>query len=116
MVSLGTLTFTKSVMLTIRQRDFHSKILQMPMVECAGKYSYPDDIKLELFRHVYGSLSRWHDDVFFYLCMEPETLWEPVFGHDYRDNDAFEAAMKAAYFDKISRLAPLSPTAMPIAS
>ena len=101
MVSLGTLTFTKSVMKTIRQRALTSKILQMPMTQSAGKFSYPTDIKLKLFRQVYGALGDWHDPVFFYLCMEPQALWEPVFGFDYADNDAFEAAMKNAYFAKI---------------
>ena len=101
LVSMGTLTFTKSVMKTIRKRELTSKILQMPMQQSAGKFSYPADIKLELFKQVYGALSPWHDQVFFYLCMEPQALWEPVFGFDYTNNEAFEAAMKNAYFAKI---------------
>ena len=103
LVSLGTLTYTKAVMKTIRRRDFASKILQMPMQQSAGKYSYPEAVKLDLFRRVYRSLSAWHGRVFFYLCMEPATLWEPVFGFDYADNQHFESAMKAAYFAKINR-------------
>ncbi|NKB76803.1 MAG: hypothetical protein GKR96_07065 [Gammaproteobacteria bacterium] len=103
LVSMGTLTYTKSVMKTIRQRDLTSKILQMPMDEIAGKYSYPLDIKLAMFKQVYGSLKHWHSDVFFYLCMEAQSLWEPVFGYDYDDNLTFESAMKSAYLSKINR-------------
>ena len=104
MVSLGTLTFTRSVMKTIRRRPLASKILQMPMVETAGKYSYPSAVKTELFRHVYEALSPWHDRVFFYLCMEPQALWEPVFGHAFADNEAFERAMKQSYITKVRAL------------
>jgi spore photoproduct lyase len=104
MVSMGTLTFTKSVMKTIRQRDLTSKILQMPMEQVAGKFSYPAEIKLQLFKHVYSELSSWHRKVFFYLCMEPQDFWNPVFGFDYENNDAFEAAMKSAYFSKINNI------------
>ena len=102
LVSMGTLTFTKSVMKTIQQRPLTSKILQMPMQQSAGKFSYPTDIKLDLFKQVYDSLSAWHNKVFFYLCMEPQELWQPVFGFDYANNAAFETAMKNAYFDKIN--------------
>ncbi len=104
LVSLGTLTFIKPVMKRIRERDFRSKILQMPLVETAGKWSYPEAVKLDLFRHAYAGLTPWHEEVFFYLCMEPATLWPRVFGFDYPDNAAFEAAMKAHYMEKIEAL------------
>ena len=104
LVSLGTLTFTKSVMKTIRNRPLTSKILQMPMEEIAGKYSYPLDTKVDLFSQVYQSLQGWHDHVFFYLCMEAQQLWKPVFGFEYDSNLELEAAMKAAYFGKINAL------------
>jgi spore photoproduct lyase len=103
LISMGTLTFTKSVMKTIRNRDLTSKILQMPMEASAGKLSYPVDVKEKIFSHVYNSMPAWHDKVFFYLCMEPQSLWQPVFGFDYNDNIEFENAMKSAYFDKIQR-------------
>ena len=104
LVSMGTLTYTKSVMKTIRKRPLTSKILQMPLQEIAGKYSYPLEIKLELFRQVYGHLARWHEAVFFYLCMEAQALWKPVFGFDYASNQELESAMKTAYFTKINQV------------
>jgi len=105
LISMGTLTYTKDVMRTIRKRDFKSKILQMPFEKVAGKFAYPDAIKIEMFQGLYKALSRWHEKVFFYLCMEPAALWQPVFGvPDYADNAAFEAAMKRAYTEKINQL------------
>jgi len=105
LVSMGSLTYTKDVMRTIRQRDFKSKILQMPFQQVAGKYAYPNEIKIELFKGLYQALHPWQEKVFFYLCMEPAELWQPVFGEaPYIDNAAFERAMKAAYRRKISML------------
>jgi len=104
LVSLGTLTFIKPVIKQIREREFRSKILQMPLVETAGKWSYPERIKLEMFQHASTSLAPWRDKVFFYLCMEPAALWAPVFGYDYPHNAAFEAAMKSHYMAKIDAL------------
>lgn len=72
------------------------------MVDAAGKKSYPDDIKLEMFSHLYNCFDQsWKREVFFYLCMENAELWEPVFGFKYASNDEFEGAMKAAYMGKI---------------
>lgn len=104
LVSLGTLTFTRSVMKTIRNRPFTSKILQMPMEEIAGKFSYPLESKIEMFKTVYEALEPWHQQVFFYLCMEAQSLWRPVFGHEYETNVELESAMKSAYFEKIEGL------------
>ncbi len=104
MISLGTLTFIKPVLKKIRERHFSSKILKMPMVEAAGKVSYPTETKLELFSHAYNSFSpRWQDEVFFYLCMENHTMWQPVFGYHYQNNAEFEQAMKTSYLHTIEQ-------------
>ncbi|MCP4129251.1 MAG: DNA photolyase, partial [Gammaproteobacteria bacterium] len=104
MVSLGTLTFIKPVLKKIRERHFNSKILKMPMVEAAGKVSYPAETKLELFSHAYNSFSpQWHAQVFFYLCMEGHEMWQPVFGYHYRSNAEFEQEMKASYLHTIEQ-------------
>lgn len=101
LVSLGTLTFTKSVIRRIRNSGFKTRILQMPLVESDGKLSYPDEIKREMFSLAYRSLASWHQRVFFYLCMENQRLWRPVLGFEYPSNQALEEAMKASYLDKI---------------
>ncbi|WP_338063169.1 hypothetical protein [endosymbiont of Riftia pachyptila] len=103
-MSLGTLTYIKSVLKKLRGREgLRSQILKMPMVEAAGKLSYPDAIKIEMFSHAYTGLTPWHDQVFFYLCMESPTLWQPVFGFEYADNGALEQAMKQSYLAKIEQ-------------
>jgi len=101
MISLGTLTFIKPVIRKMRERKVKSRILEMPLEDAEGKLSYPLDIKREMFRFAYKSLSLWHDRVFFYMCMEDISLWKDVFGYEYPDNDAFELAMIQQYEEKI---------------
>lgn len=102
LVSLGTLTFIKPVIKQLRQRKMKSKILQMPFEDAAGKTSYPIELKRQFFKRVYDEFTPWHDKVFFYLCMEDPSLWPHVFGFDYKDNDAFETAMKTHYMAKVN--------------
>ncbi len=104
LVSLGTLTFIKPVIKQIRKRAFHTKILQIPMVDASGKKSYPLSIKKELFKFAYDSLASWHKKVYFYLCMEDHSLWKDVFGYEYPTNEAFELDMKLHYIHKIEKL------------
>lgn len=101
LVSLGTLTFIKPVIKKLRSRDFKSKILQMPLVDASGKQSYPLSIKEEMFKGVYEAFEPWHDKVYFYMCMEDESLWTKVFGYEYAHNDEMENAMINSYLKKI---------------
>jgi spore photoproduct lyase len=104
MISFGTLTFIKPVIKQLRDRNFKSKILQMPLVDANAKQSYPLETKQEMFKHAYDSFSPWHDKVFFYLCMEEHSLWRSVFGYEYASNNHFEEAMLKAYKDKLSTI------------
>ncbi|MGM0623618.1 MAG: radical SAM protein [Campylobacterota bacterium] len=104
MVSLGTLTFIKPVIKKIRQRDFNTKILQMPFEDANAKLSYPKEIKLEMFQTLYNALQPWHEKVFFYLCMEDHSLWKEVFNKEYSTNESFELDMKLHYRSKIAQL------------
>ncbi|MFA5468815.1 MAG: spore photoproduct lyase family protein [Sphaerochaetaceae bacterium] len=106
MVSLGTLTFTKEVLKQLRASDVPSRILQMQLSETFGKYSYPFELKKELFSytyHLFPPLWRDSQEVFFYLCMEDPLLWQPVLGHAYHDNATFEAAMRRHYLTKVQQ-------------
>ena len=103
LVSMGTLTFIKPVIKKLRERNFKSKILQMPMDDAGGKQSYPIETKREMFRHAYESFKPWHESVFFYLCMEDHSLWKETFGYQYESNACFEEAMLKAYAEKIRR-------------
>ncbi len=103
LISLGTLTYIKSVMREIRKKAIPSQILKMPLVDADGKLSYPDDIKLSMFKSVYNSFpDSWKEQVFYYLCMENQRFWKPVFGFEYASNDEFETAMKSSYLTKIN--------------
>jgi spore photoproduct lyase len=101
LVSLGTLTFIRPVIRRIRQRGGPTQVLKMPLIETAGKWSYPHEIKRELFLLAAEALADWRGKVFMYLCMEDPALWREVLGYDYPDNRAFESAMKAAYLEKM---------------
>jgi len=101
LVSLGTLTFIKPVIKKIRSREFKSKILQIPMVDASGKFSYPLKTKKKMFKFAYESLKPWHKHVYFYMCMEDKSLWREVFGYEYPTNESFEMDMKFSYIKKI---------------
>lgn len=90
-VSMGSMTFIRPVMREIRRLGGESKVLQMPMVpDPLGKLTYPDEIKIELYRCVHQTLRPWWDKVFFYLCMEPQPIWQAVLGRSYSSNEEFE--------------------------
>lgn len=91
-LSFGSLTFIKPVVKAIRRRAWESKILQADLVPTAkGKLSYPEELKKELFSHLYGLFEPWHGKVFMYLCMEEARYWTSTFGRVYASNEEFEA-------------------------
>lgn len=101
LISFGTLTFIKPVIKQLREREFRTKITQIPHVNASGKTSYPDSTKVEMFKSAYESFKPWHKDVFFYLCMEEHQIWEKTFGYQYSTNNDFERAMLSAYAKKL---------------
>ncbi|UCN00562.1 hypothetical protein LCX93_01210 [Sulfurimonas sp. SWIR-19] len=113
LVSFGTLTFIKPVIKQLREREFRSKITQIPHEDASGKTSYPDATKVEMFKHAYESFAPWHpkgtscgatkERVFFYLCMEEHHMWAKTFGYQYSTNNDFERAMLGAYCKKLGQ-------------
>lgn len=101
LVSFGTLTFIKPVIKQLREREFRSKITQMPFEDASGKSSYPWEIKVTMFQNAYQAFAPWHKKVFFYLCMEEHAMWKEAFGYQYATNNDFERAMIAAYTQKM---------------
>ncbi len=100
-ISFGALTFPKPIIKKIRSYGIQSRILQMPMQpNPEGKMSYPDDIKKALFRFGFQSFKRWHEQVFFYLCMEEKKFWLDTFGRAYDSNEEFENALNEAIWMK----------------
>lgn len=101
MFSLGTLTFTKAVLRTLRTGAYETRVTDMDLTLSAGKYTYPLEVKQEMFSFAYNEFpSSWKQgSPFFYLCMEDPSLWEPTFGFSYENDAAFERAMKQSYQD-----------------
>ena len=93
MISMGTLTFIKPAIKQLRMSGLKSKVLQIPMFDAVGKSSYTKEIKEEIFSYVWNEFSSWHDEVFFYLCMEESSIWDSVFGWHYADNKDFESKL-----------------------
>jgi len=103
LISMGTLTFIKPVIKKLRQRELKTKILQMPFESINGKQSYSLEAKREMFKHCYNSFKSWHKDVYFYMCMEDQSLWKDIFGYEYCSNNQFEDFMLNSYMDKITK-------------
>jgi spore photoproduct lyase len=90
-VSFGSITLIKPVIQKIRVLGNPTKTLQMPLVsDPHGKMTYPDDIKIKRFRQMREAFTPWSEKVFFYLCMEKESIWESSFGYVYENNEIFE--------------------------
>ena len=105
MVGMGSLTFTKQNLRTLRESGRPTRVTQIPLTPIAGKYSYSNEIKKEMFSYVYSLFPQeWKDKVFFYLCMEDKALWKPCLGREYQSNADFEQDMKTRYLAKIKSI------------
>ncbi len=101
-ISMGSVTMIKPVIKQIRRLGFKTKILQMEFVpDPHGKWTYPDEIKIRMFKTMHQAFTPWHDKVFFYLCMEKAAIWQGSFGYVYQSNNAFEQALLNNAFKKI---------------
>ena len=100
-ISFGTLTYTKPVLKHIRAQQMSSKILQMPFDSINKKFSYPLDIKKQIFAFAYNEFKPWHNKVYFYLCMEDLSLWDECFGYSYKNNNEMNKDMLDNYFSKM---------------
>ncbi len=90
-VSFGSITLIKPVIQKIRKLGNPTKTLQMDFVtDPHGKMTYPDHIKVKMFKRIYEAFNLWKDDVFFYLCMEKASIWEKSLGYVYDTNEQFE--------------------------
>lgn len=90
-ISFGSITLIKPVLYKIRNLDYQTKITQMELVpDPHGKLTYPDHIKIAMFKTMNDAFLRWRNEIFFYLCMEKAAIWEQAFGYVYEDNETFE--------------------------
>jgi spore photoproduct lyase len=104
-ISFGSITLIKPVVQQIRELGNPTKTLQMELVKDPhGKLTYPDQIKIDMFKLMHDSFRTWHENVFFYLCMEKQSIWKNSLGYVYSSNDEFEQdfgkqTMKKIYLD-----------------
>ncbi|MFQ5627311.1 MAG: radical SAM protein [bacterium] len=90
-ISFGSVTLIKPVLNKIRNLGYQTKITRMEFVaDPLGKLTYPDQIKIAMFKTMYETFQPWRDSVFFYLCMEKAAIWEQTFGYVYEHNEIFE--------------------------
>lgn len=90
-LSMGTMTFIRPVARQIRRRGGETKVLQMAVSpDPHGKLTYSDEVKIDLYSDLYERFRSWHENVFFYLCMDTSRVWKAVFGHAFETNDLFE--------------------------
>lgn len=102
-ISYGTVTFIKPVVKAIRGRGEPSRILQMDMApDPHGKLTYPDHVKLDLFRRIEAAFKPWHTQVYRYLCMEHSRFWDEVFGWHYDTNEEFERDFGTKVMSKVN--------------
>ena len=101
-ISFGSVTMIRPVIKQIRKKGFKTKILQMELVpDPHGKWTYPDEIKVKMFKTLYQAFAPWQQQVFFYLCMEKADIWLKSFGYVYPSNEEFEKALLESSFKKI---------------
>jgi len=90
-ISFGSITLIKPVIQKIRDLGNPTKTLQMEFTKDPhGKFTYPDNVKIKMFKRMYEVFKPWRENVFFYLCMEKATIWEESLGYVYKNNDDFE--------------------------
>ena len=103
-ISLGSVTLIKPVIQKIRQLGHPTKILQMEgAADPHGKLTYPDDLKVRLFKTMVEVFHPWRDRVYLYLCMEKASIWREVFGFVYPTNEDFERDFGSRTLGSLSR-------------
>lgn len=105
--SLGTLNFIKSQLQKIRRNVPNSKILRTPLKNNGdNKWTYPDEIRLTMYRSVLEGMGEWKNQIPCYLCMEPLPIWQKIFENfPHTHTDSFVEEFTQRCF---SRLQPFS--------
>jgi spore photoproduct lyase len=101
-ISFGSITLIKPVIQKIRHVGNATKTHQIDLVQDPhGKFTYRDEVKIEMFSKMYRNFAEWHHKVFIYLCMEKEEIWKKSFGFVYNSNEEFEKAFGVKTMNKI---------------
>lgn len=103
-LSQGTLNFVRGHREKLQVNHPDSKLLRTPLVKSQqGKWGYPTDQRIALYRLIEDAFDPWRDKVFRYLCMEGAEVYHAVLGYAYSSNTLFDDVMNDAVFSKIDR-------------
>lgn len=81
-ISLGTLRFMPALKEIIRQRFAGSRIIYGEFITgLDGKMRYFKPLRIDLYRKMVGWIKNLAPQVFVYLCMEDDEVWEASFGY-----------------------------------
>jgi len=80
-ISLGTLRYPPGLERVIRKRFPATEVLQGELLPAEdGKFRYLKPLRIGIYRRVVSWLREHYEDLFIYLCMEREDVWQEVFG------------------------------------
>lgn len=80
-ISLGTLRYPPRLERIIRERFPTTEVLQGELLPAEdGKVRYLKPLRIEIYRKVVSWFKEHSEDLFIYLCMEREDVWQEVFG------------------------------------
>jgi len=86
-VSLGLFRFPPLLKTMIQERFPESRLLYEEFIPGEdGKMRYFKPLRMEMYSRMVGWLRNAAPDVFIYLCMEREDVWDAVFGFHPHDN------------------------------
>ena len=80
-VSMGSFRYMPSLKLAIKRRYPRTRIFEGEFVPgLDGKQRYFKPIRVEMYHNLSQRLTKWHDDLGIYLCMEGIDVWKQSFG------------------------------------
>jgi spore photoproduct lyase len=86
-ISLGSLRFMPELKAIIEERFPESAITYGELITgLDGKYRYFKPIRIELYRKLVSEIRRWSPDIFVYLCMESQDVWQKTLGFSPKNN------------------------------
>jgi spore photoproduct lyase len=93
-ISLGTLRFMPALKEAIRRRHPGSALLYEEFVPGVdGKLRYFRDLRVEMYRHLSTLLRQLSRELFIYLCMESEDVWQEALGFNPANRGGLSAML-----------------------
>lgn len=77
-ISLGALRFPQKQKQIMRERFRTSISFDYFERGRDGKLRYPEDLRAELFSFIYQKIRKFSSQIYVYLCMETESVWQKV--------------------------------------